>query len=325
MPEEKRHRLRKLASKVRNSQNGKNILLFLVFVCIATIFWLIMTLNEEEQRTYQIEIAIVNVPDSVHFVKIPPSSVHITVRDKGTSLMMRSVLRQKSLSLNFEDFASEDVFEVKGSAIVEMLQHNFGQTATITAITPEVIYGTYTSRPGKLVPLELSYDVTAASGLVVSGRPHLSEENVMIYTTEERDTIQRVFTDKVILKDIDKPTTVTVSVAMPPNVRVIPDKVKVTFNVESLVKKESEFPVVADKVPSGRDILFFPSKVKVSYLIPMSRYDADEPTVKAVAAFDEAVATTSTKVGIKLTGIPPYMTNVELHTDSVEYTLVKSY
>ena len=79
--------IREKWQNLRNSRGFHNVALYLVFVVIASLFWLVMWLNDSIQETFDVRLRIYNVPDSVTFIDNPPAGLHVTVRDKGTSLL----------------------------------------------------------------------------------------------------------------------------------------------------------------------------------------------------------------------------------------------
>lgn len=311
-----------LIGKIRNSGKTKNILVFLIFVCIAAVFWLILALNDEVQDAFDVRFAVEGQPDSVTFVTVPPQRLRVAVRDRGTSLLRHRITGDLTLRLNFEEYADGDRFRVSHSMLNASMRHLFGANATVSSVTPDSLNLLFTRKPGRRTPVESRYNVTVAPGMVLSGAT-LSSNVVNLYSNQPMDTIRRLYTEEITLRDIDKTTTVEVPLRYPSGTRAIPSTVKVTFNVEQLVKKEAEVAVEADNIPLGQDILFFPSKVRVAYFVPMSHYN-ETPSIRVQASFNEAVRTSSDKVGVRVVSKAPYMNNVELLADSVEYTLVRA-
>lgn len=309
-------------NKIKKSEKAKNFSVFLVFVCIAAIFWFIITLNDEVQENFEIGVQIDNVPDSVTFITMPPSKIHVVVRAKGGILVQHVFSGKKALHFNFEEFESDNRFVVTRNTLNSSLRHLFGSDAVISSMTPDSISLLFTKLPGRELPVELTYDVTAAPGMVVLPNPELSQNTTLLYSTERIDTISRIFTQKVVLRNLDKTTTVSVPLVPLPGTRLKPGSVNVTFSVEQMVRKESEVPVTVDKLPPGKDILFFPARVKVAYYVPMSLYNADVSGLKVEASYSDALYSPTEKVAVKITGKPSYMSQVELLTDSVEYSLV---
>lgn len=314
--------MRNLYRRIRNSGKTKDFLVFLVFVGIAALFWYIMALNDDTQKVYDVAIGIDDVPDSVTFITAPPARLQVTVRDRGLNMLRRKVSGVPGLELNFGEYADGGRFHISHGALQASLRRVFGSTATISSVTPDSLSLVYTTYPGVRLPLELDYDVTVAPGMVL-GVPKMTVSAVDVYATAKTDTLRKLYTERVVLRNIDRNTTVEVPVRQLPGKRVVPSTVGVTFVVEQLVKKESEVPVEADNIPLGHDILFFPSRVRVSYYVPMSRYAESGVPVRVEASFNEAFNTSSDKVGIHIVSEAPYVSNVELLQDSVEYTVVK--
>ena len=72
-------------------------------------------------------------------------------------------------------------------------------------------------------------------------------------------------------------------------------------------------------VPSDMNMLTFPSKVEVSYLVPMSAYKDDYP-LKAYADY-RSIKPGANKLGLSLSLIPELYHSVSFSPDSVEYVI----
>lgn len=310
--------------RIRNSGKTKNFLVFLIFVFIAALFWVIMTLNDDVQKSFRVKLVIDQVPDSVTFISEPPARLRVTVKDRGTTLLRHTLSGSPELHLSFDDFIEGDCFRVTHSRLTTQLKHLFGASANISAVSPDSLHLLFTTMPGRRIPVEVRADVTAAPGMVVAEKPQVSTAVVTLYSQSPTDTLRRLTTNPISLRNLDKSTTVEAPLNIPPGTRAVPSSVAVTFNVESLVRKESDIAVEPDNIPLGRDILFFPSKVKVVYFVPMSRYNEETVPIRVEASFNEAVRTSSDKVEVRVVSKAPYIRNVELLTDSVEYSLVNS-
>lgn len=323
MAQEEPSRFKKKLKKLRDSGKTKDFLVFLVFVFVAAAFWFIMTLNDEVQESFEIELKITEVPDSVTFIQLPPSSVHVAIKDRGMNLLKYKVTGRPVLQLSFTQFADANHFRVNHTELISALRNLLGVTANITTLDPDSLGLVYTTLPGKKVPVDLVYDATVSPGLVL-GTPKLSNPNVLVYSTMPNDTVKAVYSEKVVLHDISKNTTVNVHLKTPSGRRVEPGTIDVTFVVEQLVKKEANISVVPDKVPPGEEILFFPAKVKVTYYVPISKYNELDDGIKLEASFNDAVNSTSDKVAIKVVDKAPYINSIELGQDNVQYTIIKN-
>ena len=103
------------------------------------------------------------------------------------------------------------------------------------------------------------------------------------------------------------------------NVRIIPDKVKITVPVEPLIKKEQNVPISVRNQPYGINVLLFPPSIKVTYLVPQSKYK--DPTNLTVVADYNDIDLASNKVNVKLGEVSGAYSSVVLGVDSVNYVI----
>ena len=70
-----------------SSATGKNILIYLIFVVVSTLFWLLMSLNDEVQKELAIPLKIEGLPENVTLLRNSPIVLDVTVQSKGSSLI----------------------------------------------------------------------------------------------------------------------------------------------------------------------------------------------------------------------------------------------
>jgi hypothetical protein len=86
----KSKKLKEIAVRLRavlRSSKGRDAMLFLLFVCISGLFWLMLTLDDEMQHDIDLPLVIKDVPPEVTFISNVPSTVQVSLRDRGTSLI----------------------------------------------------------------------------------------------------------------------------------------------------------------------------------------------------------------------------------------------
>ena len=69
------------------SPKTKSILLYLFFVLISAVFWGFVTFNQNVQQDMAIPLEITNIPENVTMISTPPTTITITVKDKGSSFL----------------------------------------------------------------------------------------------------------------------------------------------------------------------------------------------------------------------------------------------
>lgn len=310
--------------RIRTSPQFHNALMFLVFVAIAAIFWFIVALNDSITQTFRVRLLVQNVPDSVTFITDPPADIHVTVRDKGTNILRSGVIKHPTVSVNFADYARDGIFRLTQADLSAELKSDLGGAASITAVSLDSLRIYYSTEPGKRVPVVVQADVSAASGYIIPGQPVSLTRQVKIYSYKnEVDTVHSVKTQLLTRAGLSQTSVFDVKLVPIHQVRIVPAQVQVRVPVEPLVHKETFVSVEVENQPDDESLLLFPNKVPVSFYVPMSHFNDDTFPMRVVADFNETHTTTGSRISVKVRDHSDALINVELKTDSVEYTLVK--
>lgn len=310
--------------RLSSSSGFHNALMFIIFVAVAIIFWFILALNDSVTETFRVSLRVINVPDSITFINDPPASFHVTLRDKGTNILRSGVVKNPTMELNFREFAHDGIFHLTQADLIAELKSDIGSGASIASVSLDSLRLYYTSDPGRRVPVEVVSDLSSAAGYIIVGRPVPLTKSVKIFSfRDEIDTIRRVRTQRLARRDLQQTSTFAVKFMPIPNVKIVPSQIDVRVNVEPLVHKEIYVPVETDGVPPGESLLLFPNRVPVSLYVPMSRFNEDVFPITITADYEDVRRNRTRRIAVHLRSHADFLINVELRTDSVEYTLVK--
>lgn len=309
---------------MKSSSGFHNLMLFLAFVAVATLFWLILALNDSVTQTFDVKLRIENIPDSVTFINDPPAEFHVTIRDKGTNILRSGVMNTPHVDINFRDFSNKGIFRFTRSDMNSALKSTFGNSAQITATSLDSLYLHYTTGKGRRVPIVICADVTAAPGYVISESPEPMERAVMLYSYSDNiDTITRVYTEEIIKRNLSETAELKVKLRPVSHAKIEPSTITVRIPVEPYVKKESMATVQADNVPRGESLLLFPPRVHVTYYVPMSLFNSDLVPVDVRVDYLDIKRTPANRIPVRIKSYADYVANPELGVDSVEYTLAR--
>lgn len=300
-------------------------MLFLVFVCVSAVFWFILALNDSAQDNFNVNLRIVNQPDSVTFISDVPERLHVSVSDKGTSLWRNGYLKHPTINIDFKEYSSDGVLRYSYNDLISSLRHAFGGAATITSVSLDSLQLFYTTNPGKKVPILVNCQIYPSSGSTLQGNIKATPGSVYIYGSKEViDTINYVSTEPLVLRNLSETTTMDVKIQKIRNARALPSKVELTVPIEPLVKKQAMVTVEAVNVPEGEELLLFPSKVPVEYYVAMSRLNDDEDkNIHLIVNYDDISGSQESKLSVAISKYPDRLKNLMLKTDSIEYAIIK--
>ncbi len=173
------NRLKVWWQSLRSSGRLRNALVFLLFVCIAAIFWFVLALNDNVQRNLTVRLNIVGRPDSVKFITDPPAILHVSVRDRGSALLRAGSLRKPVMTVQFRDYLHGTSFVLTHSDIIAGLKATFGSTASILSTSVDSVRVAVASGRGRRVPVECMVNATPAAGSVIYGVPKATPSGVV--------------------------------------------------------------------------------------------------------------------------------------------------
>lgn len=281
-------------------------------------------MNDKAQMGLNVHIEIVNKPDSVEFITLPPDQIYVTVSDKGTQLFRSAFMRDPVVEFNFKEYAADGVFKLTTSELYSALRQRFGSSSQITSCSLDSLHLTYTDLPGKRVPIEIISELSAANGYVVKPKVSLEKGYVTVYSTKASilDTIRKVKTVPIQRSNLSESTSFDVAFAPLKGVRVVPATIKVKIEVQPLVQRTVKVEVKAVNVPEGENILLFPSVVDVTGFVPMDAFNSDGRDFVVEVDYNDIKPGTR-RLPVKLAAVPSNMVNPKVKPEWIEYTLVR--
>lgn len=325
MLEERLRHYRDVIDRAAHSARGKDVLMYLMFVCIAFVFWLFLSLDSEVQRDYDVPVALEDVPDSVTMLGEMPQKISVTVQGKGSQFLRFMWGKMPVMKVKFADnVQSRNIFSLQRQKIDSRMRDYFGQGVQITNVKPDSIRIGYTVAPGVKLPLVVNASVHSDLQYVITGGVHANIDSVKVFGVNGVPRwLTEVETEPLIRSGLKDTTRVEVMIKPIEGVRVIPDRVIVTIPVEPLISRRRDVAVEVNGLPEGIGLITFPAQVNVSYLVPMSVYSEDFPC-RAYVDYNELDPSRG-KLRVKLSKLPSVCQNVSVSPDSVEYIIEKKH
>lgn len=307
--------------RLLRSSKGRDALIFLLFIAVSYGFWVILTLNDDMQQETRVRLEIADIPKGYTFITEPPEYISVSLRDKGTILANYSLGGIKTLKINYSDFifdSTKDRITLSAQTLDNRLRSFFDATTQIVTIRPDSLSMIVTDRVPNLAHVIAEVDATPAAQFIIAGPISVAPDTVRAYYARHIPQRTRTaHTVKIVRSELRDSVTFEVALQSQPGVRFVPNKVKVTIPVEPLISKSREVPVQLIHA-SSENVVLFPSRVKVSYLLPMSYYNAESSMITVNGDFARRA---NGKIPLQVGKLPDYYSGVELSTDSVEYLL----
>lgn len=319
----------KWLSSLSKKLSSKEAFLFLFFVVIAALFWILLSFNNNITRDITINV-VVNKPKSITLINDVPTTVTVTVKDRGLSFLKSFFQSTPTIELDLSKYINEknSAMEIAPNQLINEVRRAINNEATIIKVIPESIVSKYTTLPGKKVPINWEDNIeniipdkqfvinpdlikTDPDSAIVYAldQATLFKVNEVDISTVEVANLTSTFTKEVTIKGIN-------------NVKIVPDRVKLTVPVEPLIRKDFNASISLRNQPHGVRVLVFPPSIDVTFLVPQSHY-RDPVNLTVIVDYND-IDPKNNKVNIKLGEVSGNYTNVTLPIDSVNY-LIERY
>lgn len=309
------------------SQMSKEVLIFLFFLLLAGGFWLNLALNETYEKEFSIPVSVVGAPKNVVLTSSETDTVKVTIRDKGFTLltyMYGDIL--KKINLNFRSYSKNNgTGSISAQDLQKMVYQQLASGSRITSVKPDKLEFFYNYGAKKQVPVRWSGRVIPEELYFIS-RVEYSPDSITIYAPEEKlDSINMVYTEQLNYANFRDTLVATCELNKIKGVKMVPDRVKVTFFTDVLTEEKIEgIPVQGVNMPEGMILRTFPAKVSVSFVTGVSTFrNLKREDFTVIADYNEIKRSTSEKCRIYLKEVPAGISRVRLETTSVDYLVEK--
>ena len=256
------------------SKKNREFLIFLFFFFVASVFWLIQTLIYDYEAEFAIPLRLKNIPEDVVLTLPPPQEVHITVKDKGT-VLMNYMFGQSfyPITLDFKDYSKTgNHIRLLAANLQKSIASQLLTSSRISSMKPDTLDIIYTHGKSKKIPVQLTGHYTAGQQYYLS-KIQYHPDSITVFAPEKLlDTIQHAYTEPIELKNMTDTTVTRTALRGIKGVKFVPNFVDVRFFVDIYTEKTVEVPIHGIGFPSNKSLKTFPSKVKVTFQVGLSRF-----------------------------------------------------
>lgn len=305
------------------TRRGRDVVLYLLCLCVAASFWLMISLDEEIERDYELEVVVQNVPDSVVLVSDVPSTINVLLKGKGTQFFRYHFKKLPRFNIDFRQYTDKDkmIYMSRGK-MDSRIRDMFGQNVSVLAVTPDSLKVLFTSiSDGRKLPIHINVTATASPQSVLSGKITSNIDSVTVYSSSPLPkSIKYVTTDAISLNEVRDTLVKVVPIKAIPGVKIYPPEIEVTIPAELLMSKKEKLPIGSKNMPERQAVSVFPQFVEISYLVPMSKYN-NEVGIEAFVDYKEFHNSPSTRAKVNISPLPQSYRLVSVSQDSVGYVV----
>ncbi len=310
------------------SEKWREALVFLFFLIISAGFWLLQMLQQSMEINLNIPVIYANLPDNMVLSDTLPDHLKIKVQDKGTVLLNYFLSnKDKTFIVDLRKFTSSSRQAAVSAAYIESECENFlPATTKLLSYTPSSIPIYFNNLKTKKVPVILSGEILPSAGFMLTQQLQFTPSEVTVYGSETvLDTLEGIYTQKVIMKDLEESHTLKIKLAPPATVKTDVSTVSLAVIVEEHTEKIFDIPVIGRDFPEHYRLRTFPATVQITCLLPLSRYSEVKKTdFEAVVFYQDVAKDTTSRAPVTIIQKPEWISNYRFVPEKVEYLIERT-
>ena len=322
------HQLQQTKQFVRDFlhiKDGREFLVFLLFLLAAFIFWYLTTMNQEYEMTYTTKLELKNVPENMIITEPLPKDMKVVLKDKGDKLVeYKARGKMKSLVLDYRQHPNRmGRTAIYGTELNRLLSEGLAPSTQIISISLDTLQYYVADAHGVKLPLRLQGTFEADKQHAIE-RITISPDSVMVFAAKQiTDTMTAVYISHIKYVGLSDSIKQTLRIKSEEwGIRYSPSEVLLNIAVSPYVSKNVQVPITGYMFPYGLQLKTFPSKANVSFRVSLESFrEISEQDFKILVRYNQIHDNASGKVKLYLEEKPANITNIVIEPAEVDYLI----
>lgn len=305
----------------------KKIVIFSVFVFVATIFWFLDALNREYTTKINYPIEFYNFPKDVLINSKYPNKLSVTLKAHGFDLIGKMNI-SNAVKVDVSKMAKKDKTDNQKLILsLKKVSANLFPDLTnaeIVNIEPEVVIFKAVKVSTKQVPVKLNIDFSTTDLYMQSGEITITPKNIEVSGQEkELKKIKYVETKTIKFENLDDTLKAKIQLKKIDNINFSENVVSIILPIEKFTENEVIVPVKNINCPDSVTMVTFPNEVNISYKVALSKYNFVNKNDFIIVANYKQVIGKKEKIHVEVKDYPKFIKSLKVNPEYLEYIIKK--
>ncbi len=311
-------------------RNDKRVAAYLVCVAIATVFWFLNALGKSYTVELMVPVKYVDFPNNKTLASNMPAEFELTIEAHGFTILRQQLsflvmpleFNVNELTNNRMTESNKSYFEFPTRQFLTELSYQISNDLKIISINPDTLIFKFDKMGKKRVKVKPNFRLNLKKQYQVSGDITTIPESVIVNGPQTLlDTLHWVSTEKEIFDQVEENIHVEVPLNQVKELFFEPKSVILNIPVEEYTEAEQTVPVTMVGQPEGMTIKLFPSKVKVKFLVGLSRFSEIHPEDFRLNVSYNDILEGKLRLKVKAISEPPHLYDLKIAPEDIEYLI----
>ena len=315
-----RIRNRKFQLKLREDRA-----ILLICIGIALVFWLLVKLSQTYSTVRPVAFKF-QIPENETLSNAPPEDMTVEIEGTGWDLLF-DYFSGHGIVLEYDLESANRLQLSRGRLRSDILADLSSSDIQIEEVNPESLNLVLEEKISKKVPVTLNLSLSFASEYHLRDPVDFQPDSIVIAGPKSKvSDIQSWPTDSLIIQNLKSSQVRKLSMQSPPREMELKTKeVEVRIEVEQFTEKSLFVPLQVKNIPETDSIRFFPQRVRLRFVVGLSKYNevTDDDFQLEADLKGVALDTEQNQVPIRLTERPDFVKNIQFTPKVANFFIVK--
>lgn len=310
--------------------NDKQLFVIIICLAISTGFWFLNALGKYYTVEVKVPVKYVNLPNNKTLANVLPNEFSLKIRAHGFTIL------RKKASYFFSPFEF-NVNEITKNRMTESKRSNFefptrnfyneisnqmSYDFEILGMTPDTLFFSYGEMGSKKVKVIPNVKIDLKKQYEISGEIKSTPDSVIISGPQTMlDTIEQIGTEIKKFNITDKSIQEEFTVKKIQNLFFDPPTIQVNIPVEEFTEANLSVPITINNIPENLNIKLFPAKVKVTFLVSLSRFSVIKPEDFKLSVNYTDITSGIQRLKINIESKPAFIYALKISPEELEYLI----
>ncbi len=304
----------------------KSTLVFFIFVLISSFIWFLFKMNRAYNAEVIVPVKYINFPTDKFSINALPQELQIQVHGLGWKILKRKVYTNKII---FDINAliknhKQHKFTILTKKLQGTISKQISSELSINGISPDSLNFRFTNVKSKRVLIVPNFDLGIRKQYELKDKIAFSPDSVTITGPDFLvDKTKSIKTNIQEFKDLHSNEDGEIELSEINDLTYSIEKTNYNFEIERLTETNTDVKISVINIPDSLNIKFFPSTIKVTYSVGISKIDKYNQYNFKIDVDYNKLDFTNPKIPIKITKMPEAINSLYInsHPKDAEYLI----